>query len=151
VDAATFRLTVRANEEVPEFSISVTIQTYDGQKVGGVSSSSITPSPKGTEQTYRISVPEVSLAPIRYTLAIAISVGDPLRGLRAFDVVAEALSFETRLPAREMVPWRTGLATGAPYDCRDWTSSLPRRRRVRSRCRPTDEAAAGPLMNALAL
>ena len=94
-----FDVGVRANAAVPNFRLSFTIHSYEGQAVGNAFSAPLGGLAQGESGTFRLSVEDLPLAPGRYYLAVAAGTGDHLTGTREFDIVSDILDFEVA-PAR---------------------------------------------------
>jgi lipopolysaccharide transport system ATP-binding protein len=97
----TFDLGVRAKVAVPEFRLSFTVHSYEGQAVGNAFSRALGGLAADESATFRLSVEDLPLAPGRYFLAVATGVGDNVTGARDYDIVSDVLDFEVAAPRAE--------------------------------------------------
>jgi lipopolysaccharide transport system ATP-binding protein len=96
-------ITVKANEPVEKFRLSMTIKRIDGTPVGnwfGPETHSLTSGEKGT---FRVLLKDLRLAPGKYYCSVAVGTGNYFKKRREFDYVSDVLHFEVVAPGDGIV------------------------------------------------
>jgi lipopolysaccharide transport system ATP-binding protein len=94
----SLRMTIRGNQAVSSFHFSLTIYGVDGTPVGSCFGPSVHSIEQGEVATYRLELPNPSLAPGLYRFELGMGTGNEREGFREFDVAADVLHFEVLPP-----------------------------------------------------
>ena len=92
------RMTVRANKTVRRFRFSLTIYCVDETPVGTCNGPQIHSIAEGETATYRLRLPNPSLAPGLYRFGLGVGTGNEREGFREFDIAENVLHFEVLPP-----------------------------------------------------
>jgi len=92
------QMTVRGNKAVSGFRFSVTIYGVEGTPVGSSFGPEIHSLQAGEVATYRLRLPNPSLAPGLYRFGLGVGLGDEQEGIREFDIAEDVLHFEVLPP-----------------------------------------------------
>lgn len=90
----TFDLNVRANQAVAGVRVSLTLSASSGEPVGTSFSEQFDAPAIGEATTLSVRIPNLTLAPGRYHMAVATGTGDARTGHRDYDVITRSLPFE---------------------------------------------------------
>jgi lipopolysaccharide transport system ATP-binding protein len=89
---------VRGNQAVSGFSFYLSILAADGSPVGSCSGAQVHSIQAGEVATYRLQLPNPSLAPGSYRMHLAVGMGNERTGLRFFDAAEDVLRFDVMAP-----------------------------------------------------
>jgi lipopolysaccharide transport system ATP-binding protein len=92
------RMTMRGNQAVSNFRFFLTIRAVDGTPVGSCAESQNHSIQEGEVATYRLQLPDPSLAPGLYRFGMGVGTGNEKEGFREFDDVEDVLHFEVLPP-----------------------------------------------------
>jgi lipopolysaccharide transport system ATP-binding protein len=94
----TVRLRVRGNQPVSSLSFYLSILAADGSPVGSCSGAQAHSIQVGEVSTYRLQLPNPSLARGSYRMHVAVGTGNERTGFRMFDTAADVLHFDVMAP-----------------------------------------------------
>jgi len=89
---------IRGNQAVSSFSFYLSILAADGSPLGSCPGAQVHSIQEGEVATFRIQVPNPSLARGSYRMHLAVGIGNERTGLRFFDAVADVLHFDVMAP-----------------------------------------------------
>lgn len=92
------RLKVRGNQTVSEFSFYLSILAADGSPLGSCSGEQAHSIHAGEVATYRLQLPNPSLARGSYRMHVAVGAGNERTGFRMFDTASDVLHFDVMSP-----------------------------------------------------
>jgi len=92
------RMKVRGNEAVSNFSFYLSILAADGSPVGSCSGAQVHSIQAGEVGSYRLQLPNPSLARGSYRMHVAVGAGNERTGFRMFDTAADVLHFDVMAP-----------------------------------------------------
>jgi len=91
-----FFVKIRAEEDVPQLRLSVTVFTAEGVPIGSCSGAARPGLARGKETEVEVSIPNARLAPGHYHCGVSVGKGDQRTGQVDFDVMLNTLAFEVR-------------------------------------------------------
>lgn len=94
----TILATLKGNETVHKFRLSITIFAADGTPVGSAFGPENLSIQQGRRSVCQLRLEGLRLAPGSYYCGLSIGTGDPSRGHKDFDVILDVLYFEVLAP-----------------------------------------------------